>query len=115
MKMADKDVTVSVVSGAIQVSPDTLAMGKDRNVKIFWTFDKATSEAGWQFAADTGIVFKDTGNTQFTDKELKDSGKKYKWNDANSDNNLYNYTVNLVNGTQTLSKDPAIQNQGDSA
>ena len=110
--MADKGATVSVVNGVISVVPDPIEVGPGKDSKLTWTLDNDAEKAGWRF---TGNGIDIAGNNgEFDTPEQKDGGKKFKWNDKNRNKLSYKYTVNLVNGAQTLSKDPAIQNGGES-
>ena len=100
--------SVTIVNGAPVVNIDKLKPNGN-NVKLTWNMDTA----GWVFTA-TGVVI--TNNTgQFSNPKLLANGKKFTWDDANSDAVLYNYTINVQQseqGRKTLSLDPQIQNGG---
>jgi hypothetical protein len=98
-------VSVSIANNAITVTPGTVYAGNSPNVHIMW---KIENSPGWSFTSN-GIVIKNNDG-QFDSPEP--AGPNFKWHDKNSNNKNYPYTVNVTDGTTTLTLDPAIQNQG---
>jgi len=97
-------VQVTVSNNQVSVDKPTLSMGgQGRNVQIQWVLNTT----GWTFP-NNGIVF--GTNNQFTHLGPVANGARFQCVDANSDSNSYKYTINVVNGSQTLSLDPIIQN-----
>jgi len=101
------NATVSVSNNVVSVSIDPIRAGTSQNINIEWDIDNGSS--AWTFTS-TGIVVTG-GDGVFTDPELKSNGKKFKWKDKNAAYASYKYTINVTDGTTTLSLDPTIQNQ----
>jgi hypothetical protein len=99
-----EQVEVRIVNGEVSVDkPELDLRGKGPNVLIHWKI----RENGWNFTAN-GIEIQ--GNTgQFTEPEPQ--GPNFRWKNKNNDHARYKYTVNVTNGTSTLSKDPFIINE----
>ena len=100
--------TVTIANNVISVTPDPVPAGNGQNVNIHWSI----STDGWTFPSNGIVIANGTG--VFSDPEVKDNGKTFKWKDKNDNNLSYKYTINVTNGTTPLSKDPTIQNQGQS-
>lgn len=99
--------TVTITNNAITVVPDPLPMGKADNQVIEWTI----KTDNWAFP-DNGIVINSDPNGQFSGAGVTGNGKKYTVHDKNTDNNRYQYTVNVTDGTSPpLSLDPTIVNE----
>ena len=105
-----RPVTVTIVNNVINVSPPDLSMGPAHNQTIQWDIPQ-NQTGGWTFPA-TGIAI--SGNTgQFHGPGVVQQGKRFIWQDNNTDNQTYKYTVSVTNGTSTLTLDPNIINQGE--
>ena len=100
-----QQVNVTVSGGQVSVDTPTLNLrGKGHVITIHWVM----GTDGLRFT-DTGIVIpENTG--QFTGNQLQPNGQLYIWIDQNDDGRTYKYTVNVTNGTSTLSLDPIIVN-----
>lgn len=100
------DATVTIANNVVSVTPDPLPAGPGNNVNLQWNINTN----GWTFPSN-GIVITNPGD-QFSDPEVKNNGKQFKWKDKNTNSLSYKYTINVSNGTSTLSLDPTIENQG---
>lgn len=104
--LANNDVSVSVVNGAIVCSPDTLPVGDHKNVNIKWTI----TTPGWTFTHD-GIVI-DNNDGEFEELRIEATGTVAHEVDHDDNSTLYKYSVTITDGTHELTVDPAIQNGG---
>jgi len=95
---------ISITNNRISVSPDPLPV-TGNNINIHWDIDTA----GWTFPSN-GIVITDPGD-EFSDPEVQNNGKRFKWKDKNSSGGSYKYAINVTNGSTPLSLDPTIINQ----
>ena len=106
-------VDIQVTEGATpcaKATPDALTVFKDnKNDDIKWSI----STPGWKFAAK-GIVWKKAGQKQFS-HEAGGNTNNYKWKDANTDKETYEYSIHLVNGTKKCDVDPSVGNGDDTA
>lgn len=98
---------VTVTNGVISVDVSKLEPN-GKNTTLEW---KLKNSPGWSFTS-TGITI-DNNTGQFTNPQPKDNGKTFTWDDANSDGQLYKYTVWVQQGSSSpISLDPTIQNEG---
>ena len=100
------DATVTVANNIVSVTPDPLPAGPGNNVNLHWNI----STNGWTFPSN-GIVITNPGD-QFSDAQVLNNGRQFKWKDKNTNSVRYKYTINVTNGSTTLSLDPTIENQG---
>jgi hypothetical protein len=115
----DVTVTVTKISDqefSIKVDKEPVDLTGLGPVDIFWTVQPAP----WMFTENsggvsTGIDIKHAPTGRFKDKGGKDSAgnpsrKAHNWERRNADGNTYRYTINVTDGTTTLSWDPQIVN-----
>ena len=95
----------------IQVSPDPISLKGQGNgaVVIQWDIDPGSTQ-GWSFGT-SGIDIKNPAG-HFTHGGAGNGNKRYTWTrDAHgADGKPYRYTINVTNGTATMSLDPIIGN-----
>jgi hypothetical protein len=110
-KISDKEFSIKVNQEPVDLT------GLGPNVDIFWTVQPDP----WMFTTNnggvsTGIDIKNAPPGQFKDKGGKDnagnpSRKAHNWERKNVDYQTYRYTINVTDGTTTLSWDPSIVNR----
>ena len=102
-------VTITVTSNGIVVDKDPVSVPKGaEDFPIHWRI----GTKGWKFAKDGVEVRKNYG--QFKDDRRYENSTQFRWVSRNShkEPKRYEYTINLTNGTNRLSRDPGIQNGG---
>lgn len=105
--MSDKAV-VTVTNGVIGIDKDKLEPKKS-HVTLTWTLKDSP---GWSFT-ETGIVIDEDPHHQFSDPYCSEDGQTFTWKDANTDGQLYKYTIWVQQGSDApISLDPTIQNKG---
>jgi len=111
IQSVDKTATVNILNGVITgVDPEHIKPGKGPNVNIIWSIASPDKDADYTFP-DDGIVIKSDPDGQFTRIGPIANRKKYHVIDRNSDEIIYPYTVNIMNGTTRLAPfDPTIDN-----
>lgn len=101
-----QQVNVTVSGNQIAVDKPSLNLvGQGRNVELMWNLQTQ----GWTFTS-TGIVIDNNTDGMFHDPQLTQQGTRYIWIDTNTGGLTYKYTINVTNGTSTLSLDPTIIN-----
>jgi hypothetical protein len=103
-----KPVTVKITidSRGIIATPDPVPVARgERNVPIRWRI----KTRGWRFTEDGIVIHKN--HNQFVARRREES-QVFHWKSRNTDRKLYEYTINVTNGTTTASRDPGIKNGG---
>jgi len=99
-------VKITIDSRGITANPRRVVVPKDqRKVPIRWRI----RTRGWKFT-DDGIVIHQNHN-QFVARRREES-QVFHWQSRNTDRKLYEYTINVTNGTTTATRDPGIKNGG---
>ena len=115
------DVTITVTKHSkqefsIKVDKEPVDLTGLGSTDIFWVVQPDpwvfTENAG---GVSTGIDIKKAPSGLFKDKGGKDnagnpSRKAHNWQRMAADGNTYSYTINVTDGTTTLSWDPSIVN-----
>ena len=99
------NATVTIIDDIVSVDPDRLPAGLGENVNLHWKI----STPGWTFPSN-GIAIANSG-TEFSEPEVKNNGKQFKWKDKNTPGLSFKYTITVTNGTTTKSLDPTIINR----
>jgi hypothetical protein len=99
----------------IFVHPDIKVEGRDRTIR--WKMDDASADAKFRFEPREGVQLKPNvidPDHQFSDKEPHGGGKQFHWMDRNTDNQMYEYEINVYQGIPhsviKCKKDPRIWN-----
>lgn len=99
-------VKITVNSRGIIARPHRVIVPREqRKVPIRWRI----STRGWKFT-DEGIVIH-RNRSQFVARRREES-QVFHWQSRNTDRKLYEYTINVTNGTTTATRDPGIKNGG---
>jgi hypothetical protein len=106
------DVSVTVASctaAGIVADPPTIHVAPGAAV-MKWEIDEASFQAGWQFAAERGVFFKDDQIGEFVAQGR--SPKVITFNNRHTTARRYEYGINIVNrnGQTCPTKDPFVAN-----
>ena len=113
------EIAVSTSGGKLAITIDPDPVHVQGKTHIVW---KIVS-AGWEFAEDvsdppisTGITIKNPSpkgvfaNEHGKDENDNPSKKHHRWKIRTTDNTQYSYTINMTNGSNTITIDPTILN-----
>jgi hypothetical protein len=100
-------VAVTVTGCTISADPPDLEILSHR-VEIHWDI----VSPGYTFPED-GIVIRDDQKNEFTDPRRAEQNRKFIWNDKNSFEKTYKYSIKVMNGAAACAPlDPGIINRG---
>lgn len=102
-------VKIRIQNEQISVNKDPLPMGRGKDKVLRWEIETS----GWRFPDfEDGIVIEANTDHQFSNGHQGDNNDThYLLRNKNSNTRTYKYTINVTNGTSTLSWDPAINNE----
>lgn len=103
-------VTVTNNNGLLSVSVGDPQLKPKGQKNLKWTL----STVGYQFTSN-GIAV-ENNTSQFTNFKASNNGQSFTVDDANTDQNTYNYTINVVSASNPELRgrlDPQIKNGSD--
>ncbi len=101
-------VSVTIQNNQVAVDQVQLRV-QGRNQQLQWNIQTP----GWTFPQNGIAITPGNGSDQFRDPVIAQQGTRFILLDNNSSTGQFKYTVNVTNGSQTLSLDPYIINQGE--